>query len=173
MIHARVEAAKNIRSVMGHNMKVLTLVFITKGDEVLLGLKKRGFGSDYWNGFGGKVEPGEEIETAARRELREESGLEVGSLKKFAVVIFNFESNPVPWEIHFFRTENFIGEPLETEEMRPQWFDKNNVPFESMWADDFYWWPHFLANDKFRAEFWLDKDKKITSHMIEKVAEIV
>lgn len=39
--------------------KLLTLV--------LLGMKKRGFGAGKWNGFGGKVQPGETIEEAARR----------------------------------------------------------------------------------------------------------
>ena len=47
--------------------KVLTSVFIRDSDQVLLGLKKRGFGVGFWNGFGGKVEKGETIEEGARR----------------------------------------------------------------------------------------------------------
>ena len=39
--------------------KVLTLVFLRNETKVLLGMKKRGFGVDKWNGFGGKVEVGE------------------------------------------------------------------------------------------------------------------
>lgn len=38
--------------------------------KVLLGLKKRGLGVDKWNGFGGKLEPGETIEEAAKREMQ-------------------------------------------------------------------------------------------------------
>ncbi len=34
---------------------------------MLLGLKKRGFGAGKWNGFGGKVNPGEDIVDAALR----------------------------------------------------------------------------------------------------------
>ncbi|CAN0505072.1 unnamed protein product, partial [Ectocarpus sp. 12 AP-2014] len=33
--------------------------------EILLGMKKRGFGEGKWNGFGGKVESGESVEEAA------------------------------------------------------------------------------------------------------------
>ena len=41
--------------------KVMTLVYIRNEDKVLLGMKKRGFGKGKWNGFGGKVEHGENI----------------------------------------------------------------------------------------------------------------
>lgn len=45
----------------------MTLVFVRNRDKILLGLKKRGFGSGKWNGFGGKVMPGERITEAAVR----------------------------------------------------------------------------------------------------------
>ena len=54
--------------------KVLTLVFLRREGEVLLGMKKRGFGEGKWNGFGGKVEAGETIVEAAAREVKEECG---------------------------------------------------------------------------------------------------
>ena len=57
--------------------KVLTLVMLRRKGEVLLGMKKRGFGEGRWNGFGGKVEVGESIVGGAVREVREECGLEV------------------------------------------------------------------------------------------------
>ena len=47
--------------------KVLTLAFIRDGDRLLLGMKKRGFGAGKWNGFGGKVDPGETILQGAVR----------------------------------------------------------------------------------------------------------
>ena len=47
--------------------KVYTLVFLNQNEQVLLGLKKRGFGEGRWNGFGGKVEEGETIFEAAKR----------------------------------------------------------------------------------------------------------
>jgi len=47
--------------------KILTLAFVRTQQQILLGFKKRGFGTGHWNGFGGKVETGETIEDAARR----------------------------------------------------------------------------------------------------------
>ena len=57
-------------------MKPTTLVFVRRDDgAVLLGKKRRGFGVDKWNGFGGKVRSGESLRQAAVRELQEEVGL--------------------------------------------------------------------------------------------------
>lgn len=47
--------------------KVLTLVIIRRGTEILLGMKKRGFGAGKWNGFGGKLESGETLLEGAKR----------------------------------------------------------------------------------------------------------
>lgn len=49
--------------------KILTLSIITKKGKILLGMKKRGFGVGKWNGFGGKVQHGETLEEAMKREL--------------------------------------------------------------------------------------------------------
>ena len=49
--------------------KLYTLVFVhdLPSSKVLLGLKKRGFGINKWNGMGGKVEPGESFIDCAKR----------------------------------------------------------------------------------------------------------
>jgi len=52
---------------MAKSKKITTLVMVTNESNILLGLKKRGFGSGKWNGFGGKVEANESIEEAAKR----------------------------------------------------------------------------------------------------------
>ena len=49
--------------------KLMTLLFIVEPQRVLLGMKKRGLGEGRWNGFGGKVQPGETIQDAARRYM--------------------------------------------------------------------------------------------------------
>ena len=54
---------------MNPQNKLLTLLFVLKPGKVLLGYKKRGFGAERWNGFGGKVQQGETIEEAAKRYM--------------------------------------------------------------------------------------------------------
>uniref|UniRef100_A0A8D0L2A8 Oxidized purine nucleoside triphosphate hydrolase n=1 Tax=Sphenodon punctatus TaxID=8508 RepID=A0A8D0L2A8_SPHPU len=93
--------------------KLFTLVLVVQPQRVLLGMKKRGFGAGLWNGFGGKVQLGETIEQAARRELQEESGLTVDYLQKMGQITFEFVGNTELMEVHIFRADSFHGEPTE------------------------------------------------------------
>ncbi|MDA1169130.1 MAG: 8-oxo-dGTP diphosphatase [bacterium] len=136
--------------------KLLTLCLIRKDDQILLGMKKRGFGEGRWNGFGGKVLDTETIKEAMHRELHEEVGLEVQDATKIGILEFVFEHNTDLLEVHIFSALSFTGEPQETEEMKPQWFSINNIPFDTMWADDKYWFPLYLAGKKFTGKFLFD-----------------
>ncbi len=128
-----------------------------KGDQVLLGMKKRGFGAGRWNGFGGKIEAGESIEQAARRELDEEVGVKDGELQEAGYLEFSFANDDTVLQVHIFRLTAFSGEPAESEEMRPQWFSVAEIPFSQMWSDDEYWFPLFLSNTPFAGEFLFDR----------------
>lgn len=142
--------------------KVLTLCLIQRPGEVLLGMKKRGFGVGRWNGFGGKVEPGESIEDAVRREVWEEAGIEVIDVVEVGTLDFIFESKPDDvLEVHVYRSEEFLGRPVETEEMRPQWFADCDIPFAEMWPDDIHWFPHFLAGKRFTGMFYFGDGDRI------------
>lgn len=136
--------------VASSDVKLLTLAIVRQGHRVLLGRKKRGFGEGYVNGFGGKVEPNETVEAAAIREVEEESGVIPAALTRRGVLTFVFNDQPKPWEVHVFTSWGFTGEPRETEEMRPEWFDASMeaIPFDRMWADDRFWWPLLLREDE-------------------------
>ncbi len=136
------------------NRKLLTLVLVIRGKEVLLGMKKRGFGAGRWNGFGGKVHEGESIEVAARRETEEECGIQVAALEKVGIHEFEFAHDPGNiLEVHTFRADTWNGEPVETEEMKPAWYPIDKIPYDEMWPDDRYWIPIFLEGKKFRTRF--------------------
>ncbi|GAB4569504.1 MAG: hypothetical protein Kow0047_22770 [Anaerolineae bacterium] len=65
-----------------------TLCFITHGGEVLLlrGAPTKRIWPNRYNGVGGHIERGEDPYSSARREIREETGLEVRDLRLRAVV---------------------------------------------------------------------------------------
>ena len=121
-----------------------------------------------WNGLGGKVEEGEEIGDSARREMKEEAGIEVGALRKFAVIECDYRNvgKPGVLEIHMFESSDFKGEAVETEEIKPQWFKVSEYPFDKSWPDDRYWFPFYIEGKTFRGSFLFDGYDKITSYEI-------
>lgn len=145
---------------------VMTLCLVSTDTQVLLGMKKRGFGEGRWNGFGGKVQQGETILEAAQRELEEEAGIRPQELEYSAVMRFHFPHDP-DVEVHLFRVSGFTGEPQESDEMQPRWFLNEQIPFEEMWPDDQYWVPLFLERKRFRADFWFQDVDTLLRHSID------
>lgn len=157
MILVLAGVARNIRNATENSMKkLLTLCIVYKQKRILLGMKKRGFGVGRWNGFGGKVEEGETILEAARRELEEESGVIANEMERVGILDFEFKNDPKILQVHIFRVTSFDKEPVETEEMKPCWFEVDKIPFDSMWSDDIYWMPYVLEGKKFEGRFLFD-----------------
>lgn len=153
------------------NTKTLSLLFLRKDDQVLLAMKKRGFGEGRWNGVGGKVEEGETIEQAMIRESHEEIGITPVDYEKVADIRFDefFKGEPTLMHVHIFTATKWEGEPVESEEMAPKWFNESEVPYDAMWADDPYWLPQVLEGKKISADFKLDESDAIISHDIKEV----
>ncbi|EIN08926.1 hypothetical protein PUNSTDRAFT_52383 [Punctularia strigosozonata HHB-11173 SS5] len=157
--------------------KPYTNAFIVQKDRILLGLKKRGFGVGKWNGFGGKVDPGEQPWQAAVRELQEEACI-TSNLEHCATIYFVSKGADVALHVDYYRASSYDGTPSETEEMRPAWFampsrqeyeaslgqtstsyllaDASStthayptIPWDKLWEDDQYWFPLLLANKPF------------------------
>jgi 8-oxo-dGTP diphosphatase/2-hydroxy-dATP diphosphatase len=153
--------------------KVLSLLFLRKGDEVLLAMKKRGFGEGRWNGVGGKVEEGESIEQAMIRETSEEINVTPVEYEKVGDIRFDeyFKGEPTLMHVHIFTSTKWTGQPTESEEMAPQWFNVKDIPYKDMWSDDPYWLPLVLEGKKISADFKLDEKDVIIQHTIKEVAE--
>ena len=144
-------------------MKLLTLCFLQQENQILLGMKKRGFGEGKWNAFGGKLKENESIEEAMKREVFEECGVKILSFKKVGIV---WETHPT-WsdtlEIHIFTSHEFSGIPHESEEMLPKWFI--NLPYDSMWEGDCLWIPKMLSGEKLNLFIELDNNNKVKTYV--------
>jgi 8-oxo-dGTP diphosphatase/2-hydroxy-dATP diphosphatase len=149
--------------------KITTLGLVYNHPKLLLGLKKRGFGEGRWNGYGGKVAPGETTEESLVREMQEESGLTPTKFEKRAVMYFEFKGGPDIIEVNLFFIDEYEGELIETEEMKPKWFDVNNLPWGDMWNDDPIWYPLFLDGKKFEANFLFDGQEKVIRHELKEI----
>jgi 8-oxo-dGTP pyrophosphatase MutT (NUDIX family) len=156
-----------------------TLIFLVKRtdgkiSDICLAMKKRGFGVGRFNGVGGKVEKGEEIIVAAKREAKEEIGVEIKNLSKVAELSFYFPCNP-GWnqKVHTYFSEDWSGELIESEEMKPEWFSVKSVPFDKMWPDDIFWLPEVLNDKKLVAEFTFGEGDKVQDQHIQIVDSLV
>ena len=120
------------------------------GTEVLLGLKRTGFGLGKIVGIGGHVEPGETDAQAVVREVFEETGLIVAEpdLSHAGLVEFVFPARP-EWNMscRLFTTRRWDGEPAESREITPEWFSTTELPLERMWQDAEHWLPPALSGE--------------------------
>lgn len=70
-------------------------------------------------------------------------------LTKVARITFHFEQKPeYDHDVHVFVTHKFTGDPIETEEMSPQWHKLADLPMHEMWPSDPYWVPLVLQQGK-------------------------
>lgn len=60
--------------------------------------------------------------------------------------------------------KEWLGEPIESDEMMPKWFPIDEIPYENMWPDDIYWMPHILKGEKLEANFFFGVGDKVLEH---------
>lgn len=82
----------------------IAVVVVQQGATVLIGPRPLGVPlAGFWEFPGGKICAGETPEEAARRECREETGLEVRLVRRLATVEHAYPHGPV--RLHFFLAE--------------------------------------------------------------------
>lgn len=65
-----------------------------------------------WNGLGGKLEPGEDIATGMRREIHEETGLQITSMQLRGTISWpGFGANGEDWFGPIFLIDGWAGTP--------------------------------------------------------------
>ena len=161
--------------------KEYTLIIVTEScqERILLGMKNRGFGTGFYNSFGGKVDPTDSsVAFAAVRELKEEANicvpLHVMENSFVGKLDFTFEDNDKQMLVHLFHVDikcvsksdnnadNNISEntvlvdpddikPPEDGEITPEWFPCwYDIPLNKMFADDSIWLTKVLARSPSR-----------------------
>ena len=145
-----------------------TLLYIIKDNKILLAEKKRGFGVGKLNGVGGKIENDESIEQAMLRETMEEIGVKPIDFEQRAIIHFDlfYKGEKEKEDTYVFVASNYIGELIETEEMKPKWFELKNLPFEKMFSDDRLWLNSLIEGKKFDANIILDENFNTTDFNI-------
>src|SRR5512147_1095199 len=105
-----------------------TLVFITRGDRVLLlrGSEHKRIWANKYNGSGGHIERDEDIYSAAQREVREETGLEVDDLRLVGLININGDQ-PTGIMLFVFTAQSQVGDPIPSEEGALEWITRDQL----------------------------------------------
>lgn len=151
----------------------LIYVFNPAGQILLCAKKKSNSGFTVslgkWNGAGGKLDWNETFLQGAQRELEEETGIIVDEsrFEHVGVIHFSFATKK-EWdqECHVYVIKNYTGEFQETDELFPQWWNVEDIPYEKMWADDIYWMPRMLKGEKIEYVFHFSDEGEILHHEI-------
>jgi 8-oxo-dGTP diphosphatase len=104
-----------------------TAIFLRRGDAYLLlkGAPTKRLWANKYNGLGGHVERGEDVLSAAKRELLEESALSA-DLWLCGTVIIETGQNPGVC-LYVFTGESPDGEPQLSPEGRAEWIDYEHL----------------------------------------------
>jgi 8-oxo-dGTP pyrophosphatase MutT (NUDIX family) len=129
------EYLTELRKLVGHRplLMVGAATLIVDAENRLLLMKRSDSGC--WGPPGGAVEPGEVVETAARREVREETGLETGEMALFGVLsglelFYRYPNGDEVYNVTIvYLTRDWRGEVrLNDEHTDWRWFAAADIP---------------------------------------------
>ncbi len=105
-----------------------TLVFITRDDHVLLlrGSARKRIWANKYNGIGGHIERDEDIYSAARRDVLEETGLEVENLRLVGLINIDGDA-PTGIMLFVFAADSRSGEPIPSDEGTLEWIERDHI----------------------------------------------
>jgi 8-oxo-dGTP diphosphatase len=139
-----------------------TLCYVRHNNHTLMlrrSKKKNDIHTGKWNGLGGKFEIGETPEECARREILEESGLSVSSLRMKGILTFPCFDGENDWIVFVFLTRNFTGSLIDSPEGDLQWIPDNALLNLPLWEGDTIFLPWLDRNVFFSGKFIYSKGK--------------
>ncbi len=150
-------------------MKQLTLLYLIKENQILLAMKKRGFGVGKWNGVGGKQAENETIEETCIRECQEEISVKPKNLSSVGILNFYYnDQKNIDQKVFVYITKDWEGKPSESEEMTPKWFQMDEIPYPDMWQSDIHWLPLVLKGHYVEGDFWFDANYRFLKYKMRK-----
>ena len=133
---------------------------MVKDWKIFLWEKKKGFAKWVLNWVWWKQEWNESIEKCMIREAKEEIWIDILNQEKVWIMHFYFKDKP-EWnlDVHLFNVIDFSWNIIESDEIRPFWFDLESIPYDKMWEFDENWLPRILKQEKdIEYSVWYDRD---------------
>ena len=119
-------------------MEITTLCYIEKDNQYLMlnrVKKKEDINKGKWIGVGGHFNKGETPNECVRREVFEETGLTLKSLKLRGILTFIADKDFVEY-IWLYTSNDFEGQLIECNEGILKWIDKDKVYDLNLWEGD-------------------------------------
>jgi len=116
---------------MDNRPKIGIGVIVIKGNKVLLGKRKASHGEGSWCFPGGHLEFNEEIEDCARREVTEETGIQIKNLRMGTFTNDFFKKEGKHYVTLYVISEHDSGKPKIMEPERCKkwgWFEWDKLP---------------------------------------------
>jgi len=143
-------------------MKLATLCYIQKDGKTLMlyrNKKENDYHEGKWNGLGGKFEQGESPEECAIREIKEESGLIVKSIKMKGFITFPMFDGKDDWYVFIFVIDKFEGGLIDSPEGQLEWIPNDKLKELNLWDGDQIFIPWIFEDKYFSAKFNYEKGK--------------
>ena len=137
-------------------MILATLCYLKKDGKTLMVYRNKkayDIHKGKWNGLGGKLESGESPEECVRREVLEESGLQIREPKLHGLLMFPaFKGDD--WYVFVFTAKEFEGELIDSPEGELAWIPDEKLTSLNLWESDQIFFP------------WLEKDRFFSAKFI-------
>lgn len=116
-------------------------VYLIRDNKILFLVRQKKDDTNHQQGIylpiGGKVEPGEDIETSAIREVQEESGIRINSLDLVGITLIRGQASGEDEWINFvFTSSDFEGEPIDGNEGHFEWVDIDKIDEHNLYPGD-------------------------------------
>ena len=147
-----------------------TLCYIEKDGAYLMlhRIKKTNdMNKDKWLGVGGKLEAGESPFDCARREIREECGVEVENLSYRGIITFVSDIYGTEY-MHLFTSDSYLGEiDYDCDEGALEWVKKEEIKNLPIWEGDKIFFDLLDTEDRFFSLKLCYEGEKLKEHTVE------
>jgi 8-oxo-dGTP diphosphatase len=153
---------------LSSTVQLATLCYIRKNKKTLLLHRDKNpedvhFGK--WNGLGGKFQAGETPEICVKREIKEESNLDIYMPKMAGILTFPQFSHGKDWYVFVFTADTFDGKVVSNDEGSLCWIDDSEILNLPLWEGDQVFLPLVLEGTFFSGNF-LYKEGSLVNHEI-------